>query len=182
MNVAKVKTVLLKVELSATCLLLEDWFIFVAAALRFLFPSCRILQASAKLWTLTHFRSGTTRSRIKQSDARSFSRSASRSQVGWPPTFDVGVPGAVVADPQRGPFLGLGAERRLQQVVHQLIVDLKEGHPQCEEAAACFCWVTAEIWREDRVPGSRSRTFNGWSLYNIDRLLTSIKIKPNRDY
>lgn len=59
-NVPKFKTNLVKVELSGTCLLLDDWFIFVAAALLFLFPCCRILQASAKLWTLTHLRSGNT--------------------------------------------------------------------------------------------------------------------------
>lgn len=60
-------------------------------------------------------------------------------------TFDVSVPGAVIANPERRPFLGLGAERRLQQVVHQLVVDFEERHPQCELAAARFCWVTGGI-------------------------------------
>lgn len=53
-----------KVEVKGICLLLEDWFILVAAALRFLFPCCRILQASAKLCTLTHLRSGNATSGV----------------------------------------------------------------------------------------------------------------------
>lgn len=137
MNFLKVKTDSVKVELNGTYLLLEDWFIFVAAALLFLFPCCRILQASAKLWTLTHLRSGNTTSSIKQ--PRTVLSQGQGQCQRWPPTFDVSVPGAVVAHPERCPFLGLGAERRLQQVVHQFVVDFKERHPQGELAAACFC-------------------------------------------
>lgn len=39
------------------CLLLDDWFILVAAALLFLFPNCSTLQASPKFWMLIHRRS-----------------------------------------------------------------------------------------------------------------------------
>lgn len=69
-----------------------------------------------------------------------------------PLTFDVSVPGAVVAHPERRPFLGLGAQGRLQQVVHELVVDFEEGHPQRETAAAPFRRVTGQVWREDAMP------------------------------
>lgn len=59
-------------------------------------------------------------------------------------TFYVSVPGAVVTHPKRRPFLGLGAQRRLKQIVHTLVVDLKEGHPHRELAAAPFCQVTGQ--------------------------------------
>lgn len=38
-------------------LLLDDWFILVAAALRFLFPTRRTFAASSALCILTHLRS-----------------------------------------------------------------------------------------------------------------------------
>lgn len=38
-------------------LLLDDWFIFVAAALLFLFPNCSSLLASPSVWMLIHLRS-----------------------------------------------------------------------------------------------------------------------------
>jgi len=39
------------------CLLLDDWLIFVAAALLFLFPNCSTLEASPRVWMFIHLRS-----------------------------------------------------------------------------------------------------------------------------
>lgn len=44
-------------------------------------------------------------------------------------TFDIRVSSAVIAHAQSGTFLGLGAQRRLEQVVHTLVVDFEKGHP-----------------------------------------------------
>lgn len=54
-------------------------------------------------------------------------------------TFNVGVPSAVVTHSQRRAFPRLGAQRRLEQVVHALVVDFEEGHPQGELAADGLC-------------------------------------------
>lgn len=46
-------------------LLLDDWFILVAAALRFLLPTRRTLLASSAFCTLTHLKSTGTRTTLK---------------------------------------------------------------------------------------------------------------------
>lgn len=103
---------------------------------------CRPRPSSARwpTWDLERWTSRVTRPRTARPPPQ-----------GPKPTFDVSVAGAVVAHPERRPLLGLGAQRRLEQVVHQFVVDFEEGHPQREPAAAAASsrWVAGQNWRED---------------------------------
>lgn len=132
-------------------LLLEDWFIFVAAALLFLLPYWSSLNASNRVWMLTHLRSANTE--------RRWSRPPRPPTSNQETTFNVSVPGAVVAHSQRRALPGLGAQRRLEQVVHALVVDFEERHPQGELAAAGFC--RDQVTRA--LAGDDGRSFlRGW--------------------
>lgn len=110
------------------CLLLEHWFILVAAALRFLFPYWSSLHASLRFWMLIHPRSERNSktsymiSDLQHTDDRWYELQSRRERL----TFNVSVPSAVVTHAQSSALPGLGAQGRLKQIVHALIVDFKE--------------------------------------------------------